>query len=349
MHKHQLDTMLQSLHKSLFGPKVIAIPGGGSEAETPPVTAAGAADDPYEWIRNERLLREEGAVYGLVGEGLEEKSTVIERYYEREIAAQEVRRSEAERELESLSAERRENDVAIHTLEKEVGGRPTAPPQQEHQLVRTGFGLLAYSVMAGGAFYATYVWLLPVWGGRTLLISLGAFLFGSLSLFSHFPLLLHHDTTLQAAQRRERWKILLEEVGVPLAAAGFIIAWGSTATATLGQTLALFAFLLFVFLFAGKGLLASISAVGRQWPVWQANRAARRRFRLEGQQMQHRLTELRNAASLLETKQRQQQQALALVRRQIAELQQEREAKKAYFASEYVLAGRARSSFLYFE
>lgn len=341
--------MLKSLRKPLFGPKVPAVPVVPTESEAPPALTPPPADDPYEWIRNERLLREEGAVYGLVGEGLTEKSMVIDRYYEREIAALEVRRNEGEQEAQRLREDQQRSEQTLQRLEAELAERPLSPPRQEHQLLRTGFGLLAYSVMAGGAFYATYAWFLPVWGGRTWLISLGAFLFGSLSLFSHFPLLLHHTTTLHAAQNREAWKLLLEEVGVPIIAATFIIVWGDTAGATTGQALALFAFLVFVFLYAGKGILASISAVGRQWPVWQGNRAARRRFRAEEQQLLSRIAEQRNAASLLETKQRQQTQTLAIVRRQIAELQQEREAKKAYFASEYVLAGRARASFFLFE
>jgi hypothetical protein len=91
-------------------------------------------------------------------------------------------------------------------------------------------------------------------------IALGVFLAGMFSLFGRISLF--HDT-----ESKVTWKSLLEEIGLPFAAALFVFANVITHQ-TWWQAFALFIFVFFLFLFAGKLLLSNITVLRNDLQAW---------------------------------------------------------------------------------
>ena len=84
-------------------------------------------------------------------------------------------------------------------------------------------------------------------------IALGIFLAGMFSLFGRISMF--HDT-----ESRVSWRSLLEEVGLPFAAALFVFA-NALPYQGIWQAIALFVFVFFLFLFAGKLLLSNVTVL----------------------------------------------------------------------------------------
>ena len=140
----------------------------------------------------------------------------------------------------------------IEELRAKLEGLENSRPEGEHQLPRTLVGLLLSIAMCVGNYYLIEETLRPAFASSSF-VALGVFLAGMFTLFGRVSLF--HDT-----ESRVSWRRLLEEVGMPLAAALFVFAQ-ALHTQNGWQATALFLFVFSLFLFAGKLFLSNITVL----------------------------------------------------------------------------------------
>ena len=109
--------------------------------------------------------------------------------------------------------------------------------------------------MCTGNYFLIADTLLPAFPRNSALISIGVFLAGMFNLFSRTSFL--HETSAPVTPRR-----LLEEVGLPLAASFFVLVQALQTQPVL-NAVALFVFIFFLFLLAGKLLLGTLTVLHR--------------------------------------------------------------------------------------
>jgi hypothetical protein len=99
-------------------------------------------------------------------------------------------------------------------------------------------------------------------------IALGIFLAGMFNLFNSKSLFHDKESSIS-------WRQLLEEVGMPLSASVFVFVQSLTGDASQNQVLlrsfALFFFVFFLFLFAGKLLLSNLTVLKTDSAIWFDN------------------------------------------------------------------------------
>lgn len=204
------------------------------------------------WLVDERLLRDEGVLFGLSDARAEEKTAVIRTFFANQTAG-------LERQIEHHNEKIGELNLFIGQRENELGEldhrRSTLLDRQptDHQLPRTIVGLLLALGMGISNYFLIETALRPAYPTNTALIALGVFLAGMFGLFSHTSLF--HDPTSRPSVRR-----LLEEVALPVVAAGFVWAM-ALQSQSIGMASALGLFVLGLFLFGGKLLLGLLTVL----------------------------------------------------------------------------------------
>lgn len=308
--------------------------------------------DEQRWIENDGLLRDEGVLFGMSGGDVAAKLAVIEHYYARQIreAEQECRlageRLETAQQVlsqqQNLMKERRQEWQELHT-------RLTLAA---HDFLRATVGMVLYGGVITLVYFLLYDWLKPYWPRHTGLIVAGVYGFGMLSLFQRGSFLYAGNrpvagtepreatTETEAARPPEKWKVMLEEVGVPAVTALLAVVWGWP-DHTPAQGVAMYLFLFFAFLFTGKGFLnnivrvtASLREVGGNFRQrkWRKRRLAElTKLQAEDEQV---LKERTDVARLLEEKRDLLPDA--------EQLRLQCLTKQELFRSEYVLANEAR-------
>lgn len=307
--------------------------GADSEMDAP-------SHAPFEWIENEDLLREEGAVYGLAGKGLEDKQQVIQNYYQRFIAAQEI---ELARINDRINTSRGwQEDIAdeLNAIQQEYEELVIAHQGSQHKFYRLMLGLVVYGIILAFTFWGVYQWVAPVWIDFPLLITIGIFLFGSLSLLGNWSMVYHGDEQVAKGLTRERWKTYIEEYAIPLITAVFVAVAGAK-TQHIGINLSFSLVVFLVFVFTGKGLFMTVLGLGEQNKIRMINwrKAKRRKARLQE------LKVLRQEKEQLKKDVTQQLETLRIeltaCQQRISDIQHICNAKVAYFTSEYELAKAA--------
>lgn len=204
------------------------------------------------WLADERLLRDEGVLFGLSDARAEEKIAVIRTFFANQTVV-------LERQIEHYNEKIGELNLFIGQRENELGElehrRNTLLARQpaDHQLPRTMVGLLLAIGMGICNYFLIETALRPVYPANTELIALGVFLAGMFGLFS--PTSLFHDAASRPSFRR-----ILEEVALPVVAAGFVWAM-ALQSQSVGMASALGLFVLGLFLFGGKLLLGLLTVL----------------------------------------------------------------------------------------
>ncbi|MBB5285417.1 hypothetical protein HNQ92_003574 [Rhabdobacter roseus] len=234
--------------------------------EVPP---AAALTIPY-WLEDEDTLRDEGVLFGLSESEPTEKTEIIKSYFAH-LAADPEREVEQQNErVQELNLFIGQKENRIEELQHKLKNAEDLRHAGEHQLPRTLVGLTLSVAMCVGNYYLIEETLRPSFAASPL-VALGVFLAGMFSLFGRISLF--HDTDSNVNGRR-----LLEEIGMPFAAALFVVAqaWQQQAW---WQAASLFFFVFFLFLFAGKLLLSNITVLRNDLRVWLSTRREERNTR----------------------------------------------------------------------
>ncbi|CAG5070454.1 hypothetical protein DYBT9623_03000 [Dyadobacter sp. CECT 9623] len=223
---------------------------------------------PY-WLEDEDMLRDEGVLFGLSESDPNEKTDIIQKYFSN-LSAEHIANIEQQNErIQELNLFIGQKNNRIEELQEKLKN-PADKLAGEHHLPRTLIGISLCIAMCIGNFFLIRESLKPAFADNSW-IALGVFLAGMFSLFGKISLF--HDT-----ESKVTWKSLLEEVGLPFAAALFVFANVITYQ-TWWQAFALFIFVFFLFLFAGKLLLSNITVLRKDLQSWLNIRNDRRDYR----------------------------------------------------------------------
>ncbi|TLU98732.1 hypothetical protein [Dyadobacter luticola] len=212
---------------------------------------------PY-WLDDEDMLRDEGVLFGLSESDPNEKTDIIQKYFSNLAAGYIANIEEQNERIQELNLFIGQKNNRIEELQEKLKN-PASRSEREHHLPRTLIGITLCIAMCVGNFFLIRESLKPVFADNSW-IALGVFLAGMFSLFGRISLF--HDT-----ESRVTWKSLLEEVGLPFASALFVFANVITHQ-TWWQASALFIFVFFLFLFAGKLLLSNITVLRNDLQSW---------------------------------------------------------------------------------
>jgi hypothetical protein len=213
-----------------------------------------------DWLMNEDILRDEGVIFGLSNSDPEEKRLIIRSYFAQKTADTDKFIEQEEEKIGELNYWINENESFIKDFEGKIHHLKNQEFTQQHHLPRTIVGtLLALGIAIGNYFLIEES--LRGQFEQSRLIAMGVFFMGMFSLFGRVSLL--HDD-----EKETTWRKLLEEIGMPLASAFFVFAQ-SYQNLPLLKSLSLFAFIFFLFLFAGKLLLGNLTVLKDDLSIYQ--------------------------------------------------------------------------------
>lgn len=298
----------------------------------------------FEWLHNEALLRDEGVYYGLVTEQHpQEKLDTIDSFFE-EYIARTLRSIELQEEgLRYFDESIEEGKTTLRELKASLQQTSTAYHYVTNEFWKLVGGIVAYSVIVLFMFWLPYELFGPKWSMPTF-ITLGVFLFGLISHY-HRPSWWYERVSDVQSKKPNIWKTVLEEVGIPVSATFFILAWGADGMSVL-QIISYALLLLLFFFFVGKGLLNYLSQLPPQFKIVMEN-VQQNRFRksrvkqieLEINKQEVALDKLlERRITLVESKMENTVQ--------VALLQRKKETYKNYFLSEFQLAKESRKHFI---
>ena len=213
---------------------------------------------PY-WLEDEDTLRDEGVLFGLSESDPTEKTDIIHKYFSH-LAAEHLSSIEQHNErIQELNLFIGQKTNRLDELVDKLSGLVVKKSNGEHHLPRTLIGLTLSVAMCVGNFFLIKESLKPAFAESSW-IALGVFLAGMFSLFGRISMF--HDT-----ESRVSWRSLLEEIGLPFAAALFVFA-NALPHQGVWQAIALFVFVFFLFLFAGKLFLSNITILRNDLHAW---------------------------------------------------------------------------------
>lgn len=221
------------------------------------------AEEPLpHWLSSEDALRDEGVIFGLSNSEAEEKIAVIRTFFTHQTAdiEKEVERfSEKIGEL-NLFIEQRENriETLLQRTENLTNTEPTT-----HNLPRTVVGLLLALGICVGNYFLIDNSLTANFPENHTFIALGVLLAGLFNLFGHYSFFHEKGSSVS-------WRQLVEEIGMPLAASFFVFVQTIDNQLVI-RSVALFGFIFFLFLFAGKLLLSHLTNLKIEWQTWRRN------------------------------------------------------------------------------
>ena len=213
---------------------------------------------PY-WLEDEDTLRDEGVLFGLSESESTEKTDIIYKYFSHLTAELHGAIEQQNERIQELNLFIGQKSSRIEALTEKLYNHTAPKLTSEHQLPRTLIGLFLSIAMCIGNFYLIRESLKPAFTESSW-IALGVFLAGMFSLFGRISLF--HDTDSKLS-----WRSLLEEIGMPFASALFVFANVLQHQNWL-QAVALFVFVFFLFLFAGKLFLSNITVLRNDLKIW---------------------------------------------------------------------------------
>ena len=214
------------------------------------------------WLENEDALRDEGVIFGLSESKSEEKVGAIRNYFAHQTA-------ELEKDVEYYSEKIGELNLFIEQKETRINDLTEKSrtlenrERSEHQLLRTFIGVVLSLAMCIGNYYLIDESILINFPQNHYVIALGIFLAGMFNLFNPKSLFHEKDSSIT-------WRNILEEVGMPLAASVFVFVQVIDNQSLL-RSFALFLFVFFLFLFAGKLLLSNLTVLKTDSSLWFDN------------------------------------------------------------------------------
>ncbi|QIP14444.1 hypothetical protein G8759_18385 [Spirosoma aureum] len=214
-----------------------------------------------DWLTNEESLRDEGVLFGLADAQPTEKVAEIRAHFEHQAIPLDKQRSqyiEKIGELNLLIGQRENRILVLQDQLKSVKDRNPAP----NGLLRTTISLLLSIGMSVGTFYLIDETLEPAYPNHW--ISIGVFLAGMFNLFGRTSFFYEESTRLTSRR-------VIEEIGLPLATSVFVLSQALKAQ-TVWQAGALFIFVFFLFLLAGKLFLSTVSLLQNGISISQSNR-----------------------------------------------------------------------------
>lgn len=249
-----------------------------------PITALTTPEPMPLWLADERLLRDEGVIFGLSNARADEKTAVIRTFFANQTAG-------LERQIEHYNEKIGELNLFIGQRENELGelehrrSSLLARQPADHQLPQTLVGLVVAIGMGISNYFLIEIALRSAYPVNTRLIALGVFLAGMFGQFSR-------TSVFHNSPDRPSPRTLIGEVALPVAAAGFI--WMmALQSQSAGLASALGLFVLALFLVGGKLLPGLLTTLRNDLQATGSNRRQARDQRVLTVQYDSEAAELR--------------------------------------------------------
>lgn len=306
----------------------------------PPTTDIGSADKPteqyqYQWIINEGLLRDEGTLYGIAGAEVKDKLAAIHEYYRIKKASSQLKKDDINKRILDIS-----NTLASVTAEIDQANKASAsnasPDVRFYNLAPISLQLIAYIAICYFNYSLEKYWLSPVI--TSTFICLGLYLFGLFSVFLGHSIMYNSIENVSdeksVVQPREKWKIYLEELGVPLIVSLFICVLPFQAHSTV-NTLVATIFFFMLFLLGGKGLINTLFRLRKEVAFSLREIKTKREVKSKKKELAKKLEMQEKLSSDLQTE-------VCIPAAALEELEGEEEYRVRVFMSEYQLAYQGR-------
>lgn len=281
------------------------------------------------WLENEDALRDEGVIFGLSEAKAEEKIGAIRNYFAHQTA-------ETEKIVEYHSEKIGEINLLIEQKETRINELIEKArvlenrERNDHQLPRTVIGIVLSLAMCVGNYYLIDESILTNFPQNHYVIALGVFLAGMFNLFN--PKSLFHEKESSIS-----WRQLLEEVGMPLAASVFVFVQALDNQSFL-RSFALFFFVFFLFLFAGKLLLSNLTVLKTDSSIWFDNLRLQKDKINKAQEWEEEITKLKLEIDEQRVEKWKIVDTLKLPEAELKRLNERREMLVKLFESEFNLA-----------
>lgn len=218
-------------------------------------------DFPY-WLSNEDALRDEAVLFGLANTNPQEKLKVVDAFFTQKT-------SQLKQKISLLNEKITELNMSMESkfdvLEKlRIKSNETEEQELEtNNSVRILFGLVLSVGMCIGNYFLIRESIKPSFPINYEWISWGVFLAGMFSLYA--------NKSLFHSPERPSWKQLVEELGMPFAAASFVFVQCLNHFSII-KSFSIYIFCFFIFLLSGKLFLGNIVNMQEQIKKSKANK-----------------------------------------------------------------------------
>jgi hypothetical protein len=220
----------------------------------------------YEWIDNDGLLRDEGVLFGIAEADMVEKVAAIENRFTQLSSPIRNKINLIDNGISKLNNSKEEIKQDISRVQVQKIQLETSKQKMHYHLFPMIIQLVAYASICYFNFYLVKYCLAPVF--KNYFIPVGVYLFGLFSVFIGRTMFYNNEQSIQNSEAeqgtREKWKVWLEELGIPLVVSFFIVVL-SYKYFPVEQSVAVFLLFFFLFSFAGKGLINSFYRVRKEW------------------------------------------------------------------------------------
>ena len=225
----------------------------------------------FEWILDDDLLRDEGVYFGLTNSPSEEKTKVIEKFFEQQIEAVEAEILVEDEKISELNTEKESLEKKVKEYSTTIERLSLQSNIKSHNFYRNTFGFIFFLSILIANFFLIYDWLKPVWS-YPLLTALGLYGFGMLSMYNLKGVLFtHEEVNFGESLSREKWKVYAEEFIVPVIITSFVLVWGRE-DASISQSITLGFTVLALFLLCGKSFLSVMPSMIAGFKIYKSNR-----------------------------------------------------------------------------
>lgn len=293
-----------------------------------------------KWLSDEKLLRDEGAYYGLSGANSSEKVEAIKKSFSELMAQFQSFADHLLHTIAQLQTESKTTELQLEQKYKELE-ELVVLNETTHKLFRQLTGLLIYCFGIGFTFWLIYdrlegVIVYPI------LVSLGCYLLGAFSLFHERSILFHRNKSILDEQElRESWKIYLEEFGIPFVVTLFVITISFDVDRwPVEITVGLLMYILL--LFSGKGMLSYIQKVNAEFRFFIFSWKKKRNNRMVVRKCKKEIKEMEQSIKKNKVRINFQYNELKDAQAQVDYLSAQCDAKVALFLAEYEFAREFR-------
>jgi len=254
--KKFLSWIKRGFRKNEIAPAASVADGDATNPQTPPPGPHVITG--IEWVDNDGLLRDEGVLFGIAEAGHALKIESIKSSFDKAKSSFVVIRDQLKESILSAGKEEEKCLGTIAQTQQELMAMQSDPVKGSHHLLPGFLQLLMYIAICFFNYYLLIYWLKPVFPAQPY-IPIGMYLFGLLSVFMGKALVYNSGNSIEdsgnsGVEKRERWKVFLEEMGIPFIVSVFICTLGFRYY-PVEWNIAAFAFFLFLFSFSGKGLV----------------------------------------------------------------------------------------------
>ena len=288
---------------------------------------------PY-WLEDEGTLRDEGVLFGLSESDPTEKTDIIQKYFSQLVAEPSGNIEQHNERIQELNLFIGQKTDRIEELKERLNTHQIVSSESDHHLPRTLIGLGLCVAMCIGNFFLIRESLRPAFTESSW-IALGIFLAGMFSLFGRISLFHTPDSKVT-------WKPLLEEIGLPFAASLFVFANVLPSQSWL-QATALFVFVFFLFVFAGKLLLSNITVLRNDLQSWLGTQRNQKQFTHDSNNWESEILDLQEEVDALRVKKWQVLREQSAAETERERLYAKRDMLIKLFESEFFLARRMKN------